>query len=87
MDHPHSTGRMPVGSPMDLLGATPPRAVGESLHYDNDVGLRNMALRQRGRALHILDHMDIRPPPGPIVVHDMTGGTVHVETSSRAYSP
>ena len=79
--HPHSTGRMPIGAPMDLLGATPPRAVGESLHYDNDVGLRNMALRQRGRALHILDHMDLGPPPGPIIVHNQTGGSAQVTVS------
>ena len=76
--HPHSTGRMPIGAPMDLLGATPPRAVGESLHYDNDVGLRNMSLRQRGRALHILDHMDHRAPPGPIVISNQAGVQVTV---------
>ena len=79
--HPHSTGRMPVGAPMDLPGSTPPRAVGESLHYDNDVGLRNMALRQRGRALHILDHMDVRPPPGQIMIDNQSGGSVQVTVS------
>ena len=40
-----------------------------------------MALRQRGRALHILDHMDIRPPPGPIVIDNQTGGSVQVTVS------
>jgi hypothetical protein len=40
-----------------------------------------MALRQRGRALHILDHMDKGPPPGPIVIHDMTGGSAQVTVS------
>jgi hypothetical protein len=69
------------GAPMELPGAKPPQAVGEGLGYDNAVGLRNMALRRRGHALHILDHMDKGPPPGPIVIHDMTGGSVHVSVS------
>ena len=68
-------------APLELPGATPPQATGETLRYDNAVGLRNMALRRRGHALHILDHMDKGPPPGPIVVHDMTGGSAHVTIS------
>ena len=81
ISRPHSTGRMPIAAPLDLPGAMPAQSVGESLGVDNKFGLRNPALRQRGRALHILDHVDKGPPKGPIVVHDMTGGSVNVSIS------
>jgi hypothetical protein len=40
---------------------------------------RNRPLKFHGT--HILDHMDKGPPPGPIVIHDMTGGSVNVSVS------
>lgn len=70
-----------VIDPLQLPGATPAQSVGEFLGADNKFGLRNLALRRRGRALHILDHIDKGPPTGPIIVHDMTGGSVNVSIS------
>ncbi len=58
ISHPHSTRRMPIAAPMDLPGATPAQSAGEKLGYESGYGLRNPALRRRGRALHILDHID-----------------------------
>jgi len=78
LKHPPSTGRMPIGEPLQLPGAAPGMKIGDTLHFDNHVGLWNKALRMRG---HILDHMDNGPPPGPIVVHDMTGGSATVTLS------
>jgi hypothetical protein len=69
------------GAPMALPGAKPAQEVGDILGHDNAIGLRNPALRQRGRALHILDHIDRGPPPGPIIVHDMTGGSINISVS------
>jgi hypothetical protein len=70
-----------ISEPMQLPGSKPAQAVGEDLGFDNNVGIRNRALRNRGRALHILDHIDKSAPPGPIVIHDMTGGSAQVTVS------
>jgi hypothetical protein len=45
---------------------------------------RNPALKHRGG--HLLDHMDKGPPPGPIVIHDMTGGSAQVTVSRHMAS-
>jgi hypothetical protein len=73
--HPPSTGHMPIGAPLELHGSKPAQAVGETLHFDNRVGIRNRALRERGRSLHILDHM-APPPPKPVTIQDHSGGMV-----------
>jgi hypothetical protein len=75
LGHPHSTGHMPIGAPLELPGAKPAQASGERLHFDNRVGIRNKALRERGRSLHILDHV-APPPPKPVTIQDNSGGMV-----------
>jgi hypothetical protein len=72
---PHSTSHMPIGGPLELPGSKPAQAVGERLHFDNRIGIRNRALRDRGRSLHILDHV-APPPPKPVTIQDHSGGMV-----------
>jgi hypothetical protein len=67
-----------IRAPLELPGAMPPQAAGERLGFDNQVGLRNMALRRRG---HVLDHMSKGSPPGPIIINNQTGGGVQVTVS------
>jgi hypothetical protein len=72
--HPHSTGHIPIGAPLDLPGSAPPKNVGERLEYDRyGQHSRNAALRARGT--HILDHM-APPPPKPVTIQDHSGGMV-----------
>ena len=76
-----------AGPPLQLPGARPDMGIGDTLKYDNLVGLRNPALKARGRSLHILDHMDKGPPPGPITIDNQTGGAAQVTVSPIPYSP
>jgi len=64
----------PAMSPVDL-------ALGESAEdrFAEMQRNRNRSLKYHGS--HILDAMDRGPPPGPIVIHDMTGGSAHVTIS------
>ena len=56
---------------------------GENNPYRTTVQARIAADRFAGGAMarnaHIHDMMSKSAPPGPIVVHDMTGGSVHVD--------
>jgi hypothetical protein len=73
-----------AAAPMTLPGAAPATPVGGKLGVDNNIGLRNPALRNRGRALHSLDPkpaaggIDPHISAGHLTVYDYTGGATTV---------
>jgi hypothetical protein len=85
--HPHSVTPSPSADGDDLRAMQ--KEASDS--FDEMQRSRNAPLKQRGRhhletTDHILDHVHQEPPPGPIIINDMTGGSALISVSRHEVS-